>query len=529
MLKTKAAGMGGDKGGAAAGVPLWILLATAPLIFHCGGCTMFPAANGSGRFPAAANRSGALPSSMPDGMTVRYQNTGLPGESSGGETSATSAGSPTPERPQIGGFGTEEESAAVDSEQQQFLVRDVQIRGNDAIPTHHLMRHVKTRAGRFFDPDRLQQDVDALWKLPEIRRVNGPYLEKTPEGVNVAIEVVERRLIDEVKFVGNRALADWQLRKRADLKPGQPLDVHEVQLARQRLQDFYDQKGFTNTQVEVAEGGQVEDRQVVFLVHEGTRQRVWRTEFVGNEIATDARLRHFVKSKPGIAWLLGGELVRDQLEQDLTRLTAYYRSLGFFNARIGRELMEDESGWVTVRFIIDEGPRYKVRSVSFVGNQKYLGEDLLTLCKLKPGDEMPAFNAARMDADVNALRDMYGSQGYVFADVIAEPRFLEEPGMLDLVYRVNEGQQYRVGRINVHIDGDYGVTKREVVLNRLGLKSGDLIDVREIRAAERRLGGAQIFADGASSPGPPPRVVVRPPELQELQQMAEQGGASRYR
>jgi outer membrane protein insertion porin family len=124
---------------------------------------------------------------------------------------------------------------------------------------------------------------------------------------------------------------------------------------------------------------------------------------------------------------------------------------------------------------------------------------------------------------------MYGSQGHVFADVQAEPRFLEEPGMLDIVYKITEGEQYRVGKINVHIEGDYGVTKRQVVLNRLSLRPGDVIDVQEIRNSERRLGSTQIFAGGQGNPGPAPKVVVRPPDANRLERMAGRNSGSLHR
>ena len=131
---------------------------------------------------------------------------------------------------------------------------------------------------------------------------------------------------------------------------------------------------------------------------------------------------------------------------------------------------------------------------------------------------MPEFNAAKMNEDVRKLEDLYGSQGYVFAKVQAEPRFLEEPGMLDLVYNISEGKQYRVGEINVVIQGDYGVTRRQVIHNRLGLRPGDLIDSRLIRDAEARLNRSQLFADGSpSSPGEPPRVVIKPSESDDLE------------
>jgi len=404
------------------------------------------------------------------------------------------------------------------------VVSEIIFNGNRRIPAHHLTRNMGTRPGRYFDPDRLQEDVDKLWRMPEISRINGPYIQNTPAGVQITIEVVERNLIQEVKFVGNRELTDRKLRKECGLEEGAPLDVYQIRSAKSRIEELYKSKGFPRTQVEVLEGGESADSSVIFLIHEDQKQRIWKSEFEGNSIASDARLRSLIESKPGILKLFGGLVKRDEIERDILTLTNYYRSLGFFNARIGREVQESNDGrWITIRFIIHEGPRYKVRNVMFWGNQVFESDQLVRLTKLKPdNDKMPEFNVAKMNADVVALRDLYGGQGYVFADVEAEPRFLEEPGMLDIVYKINEGKQYRVGDVNVYFEGNYGVTQREVVLNRLSLRPGDLIDVREIRNSERRLGAAQIFADPTVG-APGPKIVVRPPELKDLERHAQQG------
>jgi outer membrane protein insertion porin family len=172
--------------------------------------------------------------------------------------------------------------------------------------------------------------------------------------------------------------------------------------------------------------------------------------------------------------------------------------------------------------VIDEGPRYAVNSVSFIGNEKYDSAQLEELLDLKPENGvLPEFNSGTMKTDVASLRDLYGSEGHVFADVQVEPRFLDEPGMIDLVYLIEEGKQYRVGKINVHIDGDPGITKRGVLINRFDLQPGDVIDGRKIRSSEMLMRRAQIFADGAPGSGPAPRIVVKPKELQELERMAK--------
>ena len=88
-----------------------------------------------------------------------------------------------------------------------------------------------------------------------------------------------------------------------------------------------------------------------------------------------------------------------------------------------------------------------------------------------------------MNADLNRLKEVYGSQGYVFADVKAEPVFLEEPGQIDLVYNIAEGKRWRIGKIFVHIDGDNPHTRIQTALNRLSFQPGQIVDIREVRAA----------------------------------------------
>lgn len=401
-----------------------------------------------------------------------------------------------------------------DNTDRSQLVAAVNFTGNSSLADHQLKRNISTRAGRFYDPDKLQQDVQQLWKMPEIARVDGPYIDQGENGITVTIGIEERNTVGTIEFIGNRGIDDRTLRKESGLGDIGHLDVHRIRMAKGRIEDLYRERGFPRTQVEIKEGNEATDSQVVFLIHEDTQQRIWKVEFEGNELASDGRLKSFIKAKPGILKIFGGLAQKKVIDQDIVRLESYYKSLGYFNVQIGREINESNDGrWLTVRFIINEGPRYKVREVRFLGNEKYASDDLIKLLQLKPGQEgQPEFNSARMSEDVVALRDLYGANGFVYADVQAEPRFLEEPGYLDMVYKISEGEQYRVGQINVNYTGGNGITRREVVLNRLSLRPGDLIDARKLRNDEIRLGSARIFSTGQEPGGSPPRIVVSSPE-----------------
>ncbi len=173
--------------------------------------------------------------------------------------------------------------------------------------------------------------------------------------------------------------------------------------------------------------------------------------------------------------------------------------------------VDETKNWVTITYVIDEGPRYKVRNVSVIGNTKYTSDELMADLKLKDGEY---FNQAKMAADQGMLQDRYGGVGYVFADVKADPRFLEEPAQLDLVYNIKEGDRYRVGKINIIIKGEYPHTQLTTVLNRLSLKPGDIVDIREIRASQRRLRASQIFEANPAN-GNAPKIVYNPPGQEE--------------
>ena len=341
-------------------------------------------------------------------------------------------------------------------------------------------------------------------------------------GVYVTFEVLERPMIGEVLFIGNRYYSDKKLLKEAGLASGDALNIYTVQEARRKVEEFYQSKGFAKTRVTIEEGDKPTDTRVVLRVDEGHVERIWSVDFIGNDpnLVSDARLKTLIKSKPGfLKYLFRGKVDYSQIDEDEQRLVSYYRGLGYFRATVSREVEYDDSNqWISLRFVINEGPRYKIRNISVVGNQKYDMEELLDFMQLKQGDY---FNLDTMQRDESSLRDLYGSVGHIFADIKASPRFLEEPGSLDLVYQVKEGELFRVGKINIHVAGDSPHTRRSVVLNRLSLRPGDIVDIREVRASERRLKASQLFVVNPAE-GTPPRIVIRPPDLSEAAELAEQ-------
>jgi outer membrane protein insertion porin family len=403
------------------------------------------------------------------------------------------------------------------------LVAEVRVVGNRRTPTDKLMSYIKTLPGRPYNAETVGQDVRRLNGSGLVVRVT-PQYQDAPNGRGriVVYEVFERATILAVKYVGNRKIKTRTLAKETKLKTGDPLEPFAIEEARNRLEAFYKEKGFPNARVSLSEGSKPTDERVVFVINEGSKQTIFWTSFEGNTIASEARLRTQIKSKQGVAWLFGGELDRKQIDQDKERLEAYYHGLGFFRARIGCLVDEHSFGeqreWITLKFVIDEGPRYAVRSLSVVGNKRVTVPELLRVIEMEEGEP---FLQDRMQRDQNAIRDRYGAIGHIFADVKPEIIFDEKPGQLDLVYKIEEGERYRVGKIDVDIAGDYPHTQITTVLNRLSLEPGDVIDIRELRDSQRRLRSSQLFKVDPQS-GAMPEIAFSPPSQEEIEKAKAQ-------
>jgi outer membrane protein insertion porin family len=405
----------------------------------------------------------------------------LPDTIAGHSSDARSPDVPTDARPV---------DAASSAPADQEMVAQVRVTGNGKIPLEKILPHIHTRAGRPFNAELIEEDVRRLNSTHMFVQVK-PYSQKTQGGRVVIFEVLERPMLHYIKYVGNVKVKKKHLEKEAGIKPGDSLDTFAVEEARRRIEEYYHSHGFPKARVTIFEGNKSSDRGAIFVINEGQKQRVLWTDFVGNTIASDRRLLTQIQTKPGFLWVFKGEVDRKQIDEDINRLTGYYRSLGFFAAEVGRELHFSESeNWLRITYVINEGPRYRVRNVSFKGNTKFSTEELAAKTKLKGGQY---FNQSEMSADRVAIEDTYGSVGHVFAKIQAEPRYLEEPGTLDLVYSIQEGEPFRVGRINVKIKGEFPHTRITTVLNRMTVRPGDIVDTRKLRDSERRLRACGLF------------------------------------
>ncbi|HBT76909.1 MAG TPA: hypothetical protein DEB39_08280 [Planctomycetaceae bacterium] len=242
--------------------------------------------------------------------------------------------------------------------------------------------------------------------------------------------------------------------------------------------------------------------------------------------------------------MIHGQFTRQLLEQDVEKLTTYYRKLGFFYAKVDYDIDETQgytglgepNSWVNITFLVDEGPRCKIRDIRFIGNKLFSEGELKKELKSRIGK---FYYQDMVEVDMGKVREEYGIRGHVFAEANPDPRI--DGDEVELIIHVKEGPQCRVGEIKmeiVGIDGAEPYTALSTAMNRLSFKPGDLMNTREIENSERRLRFAGVFNSNPAT-GMLPNFTFEMPEQylvdeerrrnEEKQQMIASPEKSNYR
>jgi len=372
------------------------------------------------------------------------------------------------------------------------LVADVIPQGLRLVPTAKVMSLIHTRPGNEYSDETVREDVRRLYDTHSFSDIR-VQLNTLPDK-RVVVYFWFRELpgvIREIIFKGANHMSKDDLEQATGLRKGAPLNPVANQLACQAIVRRYLEKGRIFASVDLIEGDKPEDSRVVFSITEGPVVRVSKIEFVGNTFEGDAVLRtHVDSSQEFLGLALGAKYNADESDHDVKKLEEYYRSFGFFDVVIRREVQWDEDQrHVRLIFHIHEGNRYKVGNVDVVRNSVMSSKELMELAKIHPGE---VYNKLNSDVTKNRFQNAYGYRGY-YPTIIERVAYREqEPGKVDVFYEFEEKPtQSRVGEVK--IVGNT-VTKDYVIRRQLfGLNPGQILEWPNVKVAEANLARLNIF------------------------------------
>jgi len=370
-------------------------------------------------------------------------------------------------------------------------IADVVVRGNHRVSTHRILGQMRLREGSQYSPEAVDEDFKRIWAIGEFDDlVIRP--ERRAEGLVLVVVVTERPVLGGLEFEGNRAFDDEDLAETVGVEPGNLIDRHKVFTGVQGIERLYRDKGYYFVSVDLDEGLLRQKQIARYTIAEGPRVRVRHIEFVGNASIGARELQQKMETRTWFPFIIPGLYDEEKIQRDVVAIRNYYVEEGFLDVQVGRELeFSDDKEKLTVRLIIEEGPRYTVRSLALEGVERFSRSLLKKQMALEPGDP---YTADIVRQDVELVRETYGEVGYIHTLVKPVIDFTEEPGQVDVTFQVDEGRQMEIGEIR--IEGNR-LTQDKVIRRELRFYPEEPVNTKLIKQAETRLKGLGLFERGS--------------------------------
>ena len=282
-------------------------------------------------------------------------------------------------------------------------------------------------------------------------------------------------VIKSIEFENNRKYKKKTLLKKLDFAVGEYLDPALAESGRTAIEEFYRSKGYpyvvvTLNRKRLAEG------KVVYTVVEGLRIRIRSVQFEGNRAIKTSDLESAVKTKT-TSWLIRPVYyTEEKIAADVEKLRTIYYQRGYLNARVAVQ------GQAHIGFIIEEGPLYRVRHVTFNGNTQYDDQRLLEGLELESGQP---YYQLKAEAQAKRILKLYRENGFVDAQVRQTRLFVPEVNTVDVAFTIVEGRQFRIGKIDIvgneqiqdkvvrHVLDEYDFTPGELYNADMAPKEGN--------------------------------------------------------
>lgn len=253
----------------------------------------------------------------------------------------------------------------------------------------------------------------------------------------------------DVRWEGVAAFTPARLAEVAGLRGDEEISegalVHDL---RERLVAFYRERDYLlfDAAVTVEEPSAGRTPLIVSVV-EGKRGHIKEVRFSGNRGLSEKALRGQMttRGRGVFHWITDSGQYRDEdWNDDMNAVVGLYQKSGYARMKVlGVDNAWDDQGGIVKTIRLEEGPRYRVREIVFLGNDHFLRAEFLALIRNKEGAYL---DYAGAEADQEAVAAHYRDSGYLDVRVESEVLFDADASSV-LRFVIVEGPRYRLGNI----------------------------------------------------------------------------------
>ncbi len=369
----------------------------------------------------------------------------------------------------------------------------VEIKGNRKIEASAILQQIKSKVGKPFWEADISADIKTIFKMGYFLDVTADAI-STPEGKEVTFTVQEKGLISDIRINGNKALSNDDIREVLTIKVKQSLNQEKIKADVEKITNLYETKGYYNAEItdNVEKDGE-KDFRIIFDIKENDKIYVKSISFEGNEAYSSKELKNIMSSKEHTIFSFfsdSGMLKREQLKQDVHKLSAYYFNTGFINSQVGEpEITHDEKG-IYIKIRIKESKRFKFGKIEISGDSLIKPRaELLKALKIKEGN---TYDREALSKDIDFLTQACNDEGYAIADVNPKVNIRDKEQLVDIDFQLRKGELVYIHNIN--ITGNT-ITRDKVIRRQLEVVEGNLYSSSKLKTSYANLNRLRYFEE----------------------------------
>lgn len=298
--------------------------------------------------------------------------------------------------------------------------------------------------------------------------------------------------ISEINYIGVKKSEKEELQERLQLMKGNQITQNIVNRATKIIEKYFDNKGFSNASVKIdlhEDLSKKNEMIVDIIIDKNNKMKVNKIYLTGNEVLTDKKIKRAMKKtneKNNILELFNQKkFVETDYKDDLDRIIQKYNEYGYRDAKIVADsIVQFNEKTVDVYITIDEGKKYYIKDINWVGNTLYSSQELSNVLGILPGEvyNQKLLNE-RLSEDDDAVSNYYMNKGYLFYQLVPiEKNIIGDS--IDLELRMFEGPQARIN--NVVINGNDRLYEK-VIRRELRIKPGELFSKDDLMRSLREI------------------------------------------
>ena len=295
-------------------------------------------------------------------------------------------------------------------------------------------------------------------KLVDSFGVEGGALEDLP-GIakqfssKIISKIFKQEIVARIIISGNKRIETDVIKKKISTSPG---EIYLLKNFSKDLKALYAMGYFDDIRIETEESP--DGKVVIFKVKE--KPSIKTISFRGLGVFTPDEAKENLTIKDGSI------LNVFEIRRNIVRMEELYKEKQYHNVKITYETHDLGDGRVDLKFILEEGKKVKVRQIVLMGNSIYSDKELKKMMSTKEKGffsfltSSGVLNKEDLYQDAARLYAFYHNNGYMHAK-IGEPEVEYEGEWIKVTIRIQEGEQFKVGKVD--LDGDSVIPKDDLL------------------------------------------------------------------